>query len=82
MGCLAHGLEGSARIVETDATVNTQSGEMKGCIVVEETFPRVSRMISWYCPGVGLAQFEEYAPAGNGETLLTRIELLGYGRQE
>jgi hypothetical protein len=75
---LGSGLKGTARITEKPARVAVLDRTYENCVVIEETYKGVARLVSYYCPGTGLVKLEEYAYLDGRETLMSKVELLAY----
>ncbi|MBI5529814.1 MAG: hypothetical protein HY897_26115 [Deltaproteobacteria bacterium] len=71
-------LSGNARVAAVGAAATVPAGQFTDCAVVEETYQRVGRHVSTYCPGTGLVKLEVFETFGNSEKLLRKAELLAH----
>jgi len=75
-----NGMKGTAKILDNDADVTVLENKYEDCVVVEESYTGIARLISTYCPNVGLVKLEEYAILNGREILGNKVELLGFSR--
>ena len=69
--------DGTARILDVEAVVETPAGRYTSCVAVEESAPD-RRIITTYAPHVGPVKVEIYARDGDRELLISRALLRSY----
>ena len=75
------GMQGTAKVIEAGVKIDVPAGTYESCAIIEEVFAGITKLVSSYCPGVGLVRLEEYSLARSSADLVTKVELLAYMKE-
>jgi len=77
------GMDGTLKITDVHATVETPAGTFQECVVTEEVVPGLdNKVLTTFAPGVGVVKIEEFGMAGGQQIPLREAELMAFETAE